>query len=502
MATSHSRGGARPGAMTLAMQAIKSVDGPKVLRIGVIQASRIIEERVVLQRDDVTVGTTEHNTFTVAAESFPARFELFTMADGRYRLNFTDTMDGRVAMPEGVLTLAQIKQSGRAQRTANGWRIGLTEQSRGKITVADVTFLFQFVVPPPPLNRPQLPIAIRSSAVKNVDWAYSTCLASFLAIAFGGVGYVEYLYDPQVEDTFEIYQSFPLAFTPPVIQGVEPAPAPVAGSLTPTDDHASDPVTPTRTPPRDAHASNHASTDPHRAERDEAARRESEARNAEAALNAATRSADVAMRGLSHSAAFLAIANATSVDGHGSATARVANGGLMEGGVASLEPTSGITGAHSNTGINRRAYAMNGTPNGTLFGARHASGGPEIGTGPAVAPERVIVGNVAPGAPNATAGGGELPAADVASVIRRNIGGIRWCYNRALQNNPTLAGRLEVQFTVADSGRVSGTPSTSGLSEAPEVGRCIATRVHTFVFPPPSGGSVSFAFPFNFTPGG
>ena len=39
------KGGPRPGAMTVAMQAVKPADtGPKVLRIGMIRDGRIVEE--------------------------------------------------------------------------------------------------------------------------------------------------------------------------------------------------------------------------------------------------------------------------------------------------------------------------------------------------------------------------------------------------------------------------------------------------------------------------
>src|SRR5260221_13643863 len=132
----------RPGAMTMAMQAVKTVSGPNVLRIGVIQGGKIIEERIIRNRDTDSVGTTEKNTFTVVAPQFPAHFELFQMAGGTYKLNFTDAMEGRVAMPQGVQSLQQLKQAGQAQRSNIGWQVTLNEQCRGKVSVGDVTFLF------------------------------------------------------------------------------------------------------------------------------------------------------------------------------------------------------------------------------------------------------------------------------------------------------------------------------------------------------------------------
>jgi hypothetical protein len=42
--------------MTAVMRAMPQVTGPKVLRIGLVQNGRIIEERIIKQRTSVTVG--------------------------------------------------------------------------------------------------------------------------------------------------------------------------------------------------------------------------------------------------------------------------------------------------------------------------------------------------------------------------------------------------------------------------------------------------------------
>src|SRR5690606_25223834 len=45
-----------PGKMTAVMRATPRVQGPKVLRIGLVQGGRVLEERVMKQRAHVTVG--------------------------------------------------------------------------------------------------------------------------------------------------------------------------------------------------------------------------------------------------------------------------------------------------------------------------------------------------------------------------------------------------------------------------------------------------------------
>ncbi len=114
---------------------------------------------------------------------------------------------------------------------------------------------------------------------------------------------------------------------------------------------------------------------------------------------------------------------------------------------------------------------------------------------------RTIRGNVTLGSGDAVGGEGEVDASRVASLVRGQLGGIRSCYERALPNNPTLAGRIDVRFTISPSGSASGVDAR-GMSEAPEVGLCIASAIRRVSFPAPTGGAVAFSFPFTFSPGG
>ncbi|HEY8943390.1 MAG TPA: energy transducer TonB, partial [Polyangiaceae bacterium] len=148
----------RPGQMTAVMRAVAPT-GPKVLRIGVVQGGRVIEERIVKQRGHVTVGPSEKNLFVVASSVVPSSFRLFELVGNDYHLNFLDGMQGRIALPTGISDLNVLK--GQARRTSQGaYQIRLTEDSRGKVVIGDTTFLFQFVAPPPVQPKPQLPVAV------------------------------------------------------------------------------------------------------------------------------------------------------------------------------------------------------------------------------------------------------------------------------------------------------------------------------------------------------
>src|SRR3954452_19092550 len=152
--------GARPGQMTAVMRAMPQFAGPKVLRIGLVQGGKVIEERVIKQRTHVTIGPSEKSMFVVPSQNVPPNFRLFELVGSDYHLNFLDGMSGRVALQTGISDLAALR--GQAKKTAQGsYQIKLSEEARGKVVIGETTFLFQFVAPPPVQPKPQLPVSVK-----------------------------------------------------------------------------------------------------------------------------------------------------------------------------------------------------------------------------------------------------------------------------------------------------------------------------------------------------
>src|SRR5204862_5224738 len=106
----------RPGQMTAVMRAMPQVTGPKVLRIGLVQGGKVIEERVIKQRSHVTIGPSEKSMFVVPSQSVPPNFRLFELIGNEYHLNFLDGMSGRVALQTGISDLGALR--GQAKRSA------------------------------------------------------------------------------------------------------------------------------------------------------------------------------------------------------------------------------------------------------------------------------------------------------------------------------------------------------------------------------------------------
>ena len=87
----------------------------------------------------------------------------------------------------------------------------------------------------------------------------------------------------------------------------------------------------------------------------------------------------------------------------------------------------------------------------------------------------------------------------VRRVVRAHIKDIRVCYNRGLERDPSLAGRVAIQFTIGPEGTVkSSVVQSSTLSVADRsTADCIAAAALQWRFPEPEGGgSVIISYPF------
>ena len=137
--------------------------------------------------------------FVLTWSAVPANFRLFELVGDEYCLNFLDAMSGRVALPTGIADLSVLR--GQAKRTQQGvYQLKLTDDSRGKLVLGDVTFLFQFVAPPPVQPKPQLPVAVLRGAT-SIDWTTTMIAAFSFLLHFLAIGslYSDWL-DPVVNE--------------------------------------------------------------------------------------------------------------------------------------------------------------------------------------------------------------------------------------------------------------------------------------------------------------
>ncbi len=90
----------------------------------------------------------------------------------------------------------------------------------------------------------------------------------------------------------------------------------------------------------------------------------------------------------------------------------------------------------------------------------------------------------------------------VDAVIRRHLQSIRYCYQRELQRDPGLTGKVTVRFVIANDGSVSNVSTKSSTLGSPATESCINGRFYKMDFPKPKGkGIVIVSYPFLFAPG-
>lgn len=451
----------RPGQMTAVMRAV-SASGPKVLRIGVVIGGRVIEERIIKERVDVTVGPSERSMFVLSNERIRSTHKLFELQGDAYSLNFLDGMTGRVALPTGVSDLEQLK--GHAKRGAGGaYQIRLTEDSRGKVLVGDTTFLFQFVAPPPVQPRPQLPVAVTRGA-SGIDWR-TTIIAAFAFFAhFMAIGalYTDWL-DPIVDEQMSLAG---------LIDSMDQLPPPPAVEEKPpedTDANAAADKVEEKAPPK--------ATDNNAKGPDEPGQK----------LNAAQAAA------LSSELEQLSMLTLGALGASGPATAGVLQGGEVPTGALDAAAQSGAgVGVGGDLKLGGRGGPVQPGQSGGLgsIGSTGTSGGSETGGTKQV---KGPVGNAS--VSSSILAGSVSGAAGVVAAMRA---GFRRCYQRGLEQNPDISGRIDLTIQVGAGGNVSSVTGGPSGNIPGSVVECVKARARAAQFSPPDGGSAAINVPISF----
>lgn len=161
-------------------------NGPRgrILRIGVLLGGKIVEERLIRERTPVTIGQSMRNTFSIPIDGLPLEFTLFALDEDRYALRFLPKMDGRLSDSGGqVNTLEALKAKG-AHNHGEYYQVGLTEGARGKLSLGDLTILFQFVTEPPRQPKPMLPASVRGTFADRFDPRLSVIMGASIVLHF------------------------------------------------------------------------------------------------------------------------------------------------------------------------------------------------------------------------------------------------------------------------------------------------------------------------------
>ena len=462
-------GAARPGQMTAVMRAMSVQTGPKVLRIGLVQAGRVVEERIIKQRTTVTVGSNERAVFVIPSQAVPPMFKLFELIGNDYHLNFLDGMTGRVALASGITDLQALK--GQAKKVNNAYQMKLTEEARGKVVVGETTFLFQFVAPPPVQPRPQLPLAVKGGIASQIDWSLTIIAAFSFLLHFGIVGamYSDWM-DPVVGDDFNV------AGLVDMMKNIPPPPVVEQPEVDPNANAVST-ATATAAAPKSGGGAGGKSGGSGQskgagsvgdkqaaalaAQADQMQMQMLAALGGGSAVQGALNRSDIPPVDLSGAAASGAgVAHGTGdlkVGGGGGAV----QGGGKGGGLGGLGGGTKSSGEGGNAGQERKVEGPKGD----------AQLGGSTATVPISDADRVIAG------------------------LRPRF---RQCYQTGLNSDPSMSGKVVITAKVGPNGEVADASVSQNTGLSASVASCIASVVKRASFNPPGGGGSTLNIPVTF----
>lgn len=431
--------------------------GPKrrILRIGVLLGGKIIEERLIRDRSAVSIGQSSKNTFSVPLETLPREWTLFALDHSHnYKLQFGTKMDGRVSDGAAVYTFEQVKGN-KATQHGDHWEMPLSDQARGKVSLGELTLLFQFVTEPPVQPKPMLPASVRGTLAERIDPRLAVITAISLVIHFG-IALAAWLHDrphkrtragQAVQMSVDTYNE--------VLEPLEPEPT---GETTTGEDEKKEEPAAEKKPDKKPAAEKKP------AGGDDGGRKETDATalQEEAARYAAALAADGESEG--------------GVDG---AMGKTAPGGDLDKQIKETRESGANVkiGGGGDRGTRGDGDPRTGTGKGPKV---EGPGGPESSKDDKT--EKVPKGRIQVASKKGFDDTTLSPDAVLSRIQSVYMSGLKRCQKDLLKTDPTARARVELSFTVNESGR---TTSPNAKSDYSSLNSCIKGLMGGWTFPPP-----------------
>jgi outer membrane biosynthesis protein TonB len=436
---------------------------PKVLRIGVIQGGKILEEKVLPARQPVWIGSSSRSSIVVPGADLPAAQQIFSWQGDRYVLHFTEGQEGRIQGPQGAADFGALVSQGLAKPHGGAYQVPVRDDQRGKVVLGEVTLLWQFVSAPPEAPKPVLPKEAKGNHFKSMDRLFGTVLAlSFMMHcgAYVALANTELPKEVTLEEIPDRYAKVLIPERQPAPEVVEEAKPEPSGEA--------------------------------RVEE-----KKPEGKPAETAEQTAARKAAraAAVAKAVQSKGILKVLGALGPGTGGGAVADVFGSGGGIGDVASaLSGAGGVAVATDPAaGGGRKGGGQGGAAS---IGDLATTGGGQVGLGAKT--EVRVSGSVA--AEEAEVDSAEIDQAKLGTFVRARMGLIKACYENALKRNPTLKGRIAIRFTILETGSLADIAAAQNAMGSPEVAGCIISTMRTWRTPFRPEGPVTVEYPFVFSP--
>ena len=436
----------------------KTSQSEKVLRVGVIHNGRILEERLILARADVSVGRGRDATISLPFEELPERVTLFPVHRGRYHLAAVAGARAQIRSGGGVI---ETGPDGGARPRLHP----LGDDAQGRVELGGVLFLFQFVHPPPAMPAIKLPELARVTWAGRIDRPYAAILALIFLAHVG------------------------------VVMAVQSAPLPITPECAVVQDEHGRIIEVVIPKPKD---------EPREAVGDASEAAPEEQKPTSRPHAQAAKAAPAAGRTAGETRAYVADKGVLGIlrakDSSG-AIRQLFDEGPRVAGLDELVEGNRVASAGGDVSARRFVEPAGGRT--AAPGAIDVGGnGPRTGPAPGAQIEKTDRTDVA------SLGGItkiELPQVEgclekdkVAAVMKAKLRGLQDCYERELKKYPSLAGRLTIAFTIDALGAVADARVEKDEMGSAPVADCLVTRVRRFRFPKSDCESVTVSYPFVF----
>ena len=433
----------------------------KVLRVGVIQAGKIVEERVLPARQPVTIGTAAKNTIVVPLARLPDSTVVFAFQGDRYVLQFEQGAEGRIQGPQGAADLAALVSQGLAKQAGKTCSVPVNDDQRGKLVLGEVTLLWQFVAPPAEVPKPVLPKEAKGAHFKSMDRTFSVVLAASFTLHSG-----VFLALSRVELPKEVT--------------LEEIPDRYAKVLIP--DRMPKPPEKKEEKKVEAPAPKQEKQEEKKPETAEQVAQKKAARQAAVAKAVPSKGILKVLGALGPGTAQGAVAD---VFGTGGGIGDVATALSGAGGVA-VATDPGAGGGRKGGGEGGAAS----------IGDLATSGGGKVGLGTKT--EVKVSGSVA--AEDAEVDSSDIDQGKLGAFVRARMGLIKACYENALKRNPSLKGKISIRFTILETGALADISTAQNSLGSAEVASCITNTMRSWRTQFRPSGPVTVEYPFVFQP--
>lgn len=426
----------------------------------------------------ITIGDALKNDFRVASDAIPVEsFHLVQFEDGKFLVNWTEQMafevrgeDGEVIGKDELEARQQVRKTTADEYSCDQYTIDLHD--RVAIQVGELTFVLQYVSPAR---------IVKSSILKTIDVYFTKILSfSFLGHLFLLLALILTPLAPDNLDE-DLFKN-PNRFAKLILKEPEKAPEPKKefelsgskgggrhkdkeGKFGKPDKVKKDALASTKGAPK---------VDPNKREKDRKIAMES--------------GIFAALKGGKGGAA-------SNVFGPGGLGTGINNalGGLRGSSMGDAGGAGGLGSRGSGPGGGGNSLGIGGLGDGTGRGTG-GLGDIDLG-GRGKGKYKVSVGR--------TVTKGCLTQQVVLRVLSRANSQARYCYEKELQRNPNLAGKITTSFQIGSTGVIKSSRVAASTMGNANVEKCLLRVISRLRFPPCRGGGVAdVTYPWIFKSGG